>query len=364
MSATPLCDRLIRRIALYGPITVADYMAACLGDPDHGYYTTAAEPFGRAGDFITAPEVSQMFGELIGAWTVAAWQAMGAPASVRLVELGPGRGTLMADLLRTAALRPDFLAAATLHLVETSPRLGAVQAKTLAGAALAPIWHDRLDDVPDGPLLLVANEFFDALPIHQYVRTPTGWRERCVGLSEEGSLAFGIGVARLPDTAIPGTARAAPDGAILETAPMAAGIARRIGARLKAQGGAALIVDYGHMHTAPGDTLQALRRHAHDDVLASPGVADLTAHVDFESLAQAARDGGAHSFGPLEQGDFLLRLGLLERAGALGAGKSPDVQERIRADVERLAAPERMGSLFKVLALTDGRFVPVPFDSR
>lgn len=361
MSGAALKDKLTAGIRAHGPVTVADYMAACLADPDAGYYITR-DPFGKKGDFTTAPEVSQMFGELIGAFCLQAYLDLGAPDSFQLVELGPGRGTLMADLLRMASLRPEFVEAASLSLVETSPTLRKIQAKTLEKAPLAPAFLDRLADVPDGPLILVANEFFDALPIHQYVRTADGWRERMIGLSETGELCFGVGTARLDDTDLPPAAQTAPHGTILETQPAANAIAQEIGTRLARHGGAALIIDYGYLKTATGDTLQALYKHTHDDVLAHPGEADLTAHVNFEALARAARDGGAIPLPPLEQGEFLLRLGLLERAGALGAGKRHTVQETLRDAVERLAAPDQMGTLFKVLALSgDGRPL-APFD--
>ncbi|WP_269580627.1 class I SAM-dependent methyltransferase [Roseibium sp. Sym1] len=359
---TGLKDRIKARIAAQGPLTVAEYMATCLGDPDEGYYTTR-DPFGEKGDFITAPEVSQMFGELVGAACLSAWEALGRPERFELVELGPGRGTLMADLLRVAALRPAFVDAARLNLVETSPHLRQVQTETLQASPLKPHFCERFADVPDGPMILVANEFFDALPIHQFMRTPEGWRERCIGLSAEGHLTFGAGTARLPEAAIPASIASAPAGAICETQPAANAIAEDIGRRIADHGGAALIIDYGYLKTAPGDTLQALYRHAFDPVLAHPGDADLTAHVNFEALAAAAVSAGATALPPLTQGDFLLRSGLLERAGALGAGKSHGEQEAIRDAVERLAAPDRMGDLFKVLALTSSGLAFPPFDS-
>ncbi|WP_434056072.1 MAG: class I SAM-dependent methyltransferase [Roseibium sp.] len=354
---TDLKEKIKAGIANEGPVPVARYMAQCLGDPAFGYYQTR-EPFGREGDFITAPEVSQMFGELLGAACVAAFKHLGEPAAFSLVELGPGRGTLMADLLRAASLRPGFVAAANLHLVETSRRLRKIQKETLAGAPLSPAFHDTVEDMPDGPVILVANEFFDALPIHQFVRTPEGWHERAVGLDAGGELAFGAGTARIPDGDIPEDFRNAPPGTILETQPAANAIAEALGRRMGRAGGAAIIVDYGYLKSATGDTLQALYRHAYDDVLAHPGEADLTAHVNFEALAGAARRGGAASSAVLTQGDFLLRSGLLERAGSLGAGKTHEEQEAIRDAVERLAAPDQMGDLFKVLALAS---TPVPF---
>jgi len=359
---TPLKDRLKARIAAEGPLSVAQYMAACLADPDAGYYTTR-EPFGEKGDFVTAPEVSQMFGELIGATCLSAYEAMGRPERFELVELGPGRGTLMADLLRAAALRPAFLKAASLNLVETSPRLREIQVETLKEATLVPAHRDMFRDVPEGPLLLVANEFFDALPVHQFVRTEDGWRERQIGLDGAGELAFGAGTARLSETAIPPDVASSPIGTILETQPAANAIAGEIGARLAKYGGAALFIDYGYLKTAPGDTLQALHKQAYDDVLAHPGEADLTAHVNFEALASAAVMEGATAHPPLTQGDFLLRSGLLERAGILGSGKSHEEQEAIRDAVERLAAPDRMGDLFKVLAVTGPGMILPPFDS-
>lgn len=354
--------RLAARIAAQGPITVADYMAACLGDPKHGYYMTA-EPFGASGDFITAPEVSQFFGELVGGFLVHAWRLAGRPTPFRLVELGPGRGTLMADALRVARLDPGFVQAARLHMVETSARLREIQAGTLANAPLRPQFDDRIDAVPDdAPLFFVANEFFDALPIRQYALARDGWRERMIGLDGEGRLAFGLGPAGLADDDLPEAAKGAEDGSILETQPAANAIAEAIGARLASSGGVGLVIDYGYLKAGPGDTLQALYRHKPLSVLERAGEADLTAHVNFEALARAFRQGGATTHGPMTQGAFLLALGLLERAGQLGAGKPAWVQERIRGEVERLAAPDAMGELFKVLAVSAGGMNLPPFD--
>ncbi|TYC55879.1 class I SAM-dependent methyltransferase [Rhodobacterales bacterium] len=337
-------------------------MSACLADPEYGYYQTR-DPFGVKGDFITAPDISQMFGELIGASCLTAFEGLDAAQPFQLAELGPGRGTLMADLLRTATLRPAFLEAARLNLVETSERLRSVQKKTLKNAPLAPEFRNTFEEVPDGPLILFANEFFDALPIHQFVKTPDGWRERQVGLDTAGELVFGAGAAKLPAGAVPPDFENCPAGTIIETQPAANAIAAAIGARLATHGGVALFIDYGYVRTAPGDTLQALYKHTYDDVLAHPGEADLTAHVNFEALAAAAVGAGARTCPPLTQGDFLLRLGLLERAGALGAGKSAREQDAIRDVVERLAAPEQMGGLFKVLAITGPRDRIAPFDT-
>ncbi|WP_343039166.1 class I SAM-dependent methyltransferase [Propylenella binzhouense] len=350
---TPLLDRLRRLIAANGPITVADYMAICLGDPDHGYYTTR-DPLGAAGDFTTAPEISQMFGEIVGAWLAHAWRLTGAPPGARLVELGPGRGTLAADVLRVLARIPG-LEGIPVDLVETSPVLRKRQAETLAAHAGRVSWHDRLAGVPGAPLLLVANEFFDALPVRQFVRAAGAWRERVVGLDGTGALAFGIGPGQIE------TAFDAPEGAILEVSPAANAIAEEIGARIARNGGCAIVFDYGHRRTAPGDTLQAVRRHGYSDPLAAPGESDLTAHVDFEALAKAFRAGGAVPHGPIGQGEFLLALGLLERAARLGRGRGTAAQEALRAAVERLAGPDAMGTLFKAMAVTPADVPPPPF---
>lgn len=363
MTTPSLEDRIAAQIRNNGPLSVAEYMALCLADPKDGYYMSAP-PFGRDGDFITAPEVSQMFGELIGIWCLQAWLDMGQPAKIQLVELGPGRGTLMADLLRVAGSQPAFAQALNVHMVETSPRLREAQKAALDGAPCPISWHDHINDVPDGPLIVIANEFFDALPIHQYVRDKGAWRERVVGLNPEGdALQFGIGAGGLDEGELPASLKNTSEGAILETQPLGNAIAADIATRIAESDGAALFIDYGYVKSAPGDTVQALKRHEYTDVLQNCGAVDLTAHVNFEALARAATQSGVAAHGPMTQGDFLLALGLLERAGTLGSGQETSVQERLRADVERLAAPEQMGTLFKVLALTPvGRRIK-PFDS-
>jgi len=257
---TPLGRLLARRIRQAGPLTLAQYMAEALGHPEHGYYRTR-DPFGAAGDFTTAPEISQMFGELLGLWCLEMWQALGTPDAVSLVELGPGRGTLLADALRAARLRPAFRAAVTVHLVETSESLRARQATTLAQAepGVAPVWHESLATVPDGPMLLLANELFDALPIHQFVRAEEGWRERVVALADDGeSLCFGLAPPG-PALALLGEAqRVAPIGAIAEVSPAAIALAAEI-ARRAVAGGAALVIDYGPAASGPGDEVSAGR---------------------------------------------------------------------------------------------------------
>lgn len=363
----PLLDEIRALIAEEGPLPVSRYMALALGHPRHGYYMTR-DPLGAAGDFTTAPEISQMFGELIGLWAVATWQQMGAPSAVRLIELGPGRGTLMADALRAARLLPAFGAAARVHLVETSPVLRARQAETLKDMGADLAWHGALEEVPEGPALVLANEFFDALPIDQFVWSGSAWHERRVGLDAEGRLAFGLDPA--PSRSAAAFAAGRPDpapGDILEH--MVEGPARALARRLATEGGAALVIDYGHdareTGGAYGDTLQAMARHRFVDPLAEPGAADLTAHVDFASLASLARAAGARAFGPLGQGAFLARLGLFERAQSLMRNASEEVAAGIAAAVRRLAGDREgeMGSLFKVLALAHSDLeTPPAFD--
>ena len=352
---TPLAQRLADRIARQGPLTVAEFMAAVLTDPDHGYYMTA-DPLGADGDFTTAPEISQMFGELIGLWCVDCWQALGSPAPIQLVELGPGRGTLMADALRAARLAPEFLDAVRLHLVEVSPALRARQRAALAEAPLShpPQWHDHLDELPDGPLLLLANEFFDALPIRQFEKAPRGWCERLVRLDESGTgFAFTLSpMGPAAETLIPAGLREAPQDTVAEVSPAGLGLAAEIGRRLATHGGAALIVDYGPTAPSGEPTLQAVSRHQPQSVLEALGHADLTAHVDFAALAQAAGEAGAAAHGPVSQGAFLAALGIGERAAALTKGATSAQSSDIAAAVKRLTDPAEMGTLFKVLALT------------
>ena len=355
---TPLEAEIRSLIQQRGPLGVDEYMALCLAHPEHGYYM-AREPFGRGGDFTTAPEVSQMFGEILGAWAADTWMRMGSPR-VRLVELGPGRGTLMADALRVLAHVPGFLDAASLHLVETSPRLRKAQARTLREAPLAPCWHDAFEAVPDGPAIVLANELFDALPVQQWVRGETGWHQRVVTLAG-GRLAFAVeGVAPPPTERTPHDFKLLV-GTILETSPVRLAVARTLGRRVAEQGGAALIVDYGHRRSGGGDTLQAVRAHAYADPLQDPGLADLTSHVDFEAVGDAAREVGAEVHGPMEQGAFLRALGIDARAARLGRG-APEPQARaIDAALTRLTASHAMGGLFKVLAVAAPGLAPAPF---
>ena len=342
-------------IAGAGPISVARYMALALGHPEHGYYQRG-DPLGVAGDFITAPEISQIFGEIIGLWCAVTWKQMGAPDPVRLVELGPGRGTLMADALRAIARAAPALATAVeLHLVENSPALRKLQERTLGAAGGR--WHAAFETVPDGPLLLVANEFFDALPIVQYQRGEDGWRERLVDIDPAAEAGFRFVLSEDRTSLMTDDG---PVGGIVETCPQGLALAGALGARLRRHGGAALIVDYGYGEGAAGDSLQAVRRHAPHDVLHDPGEADITAHVDFAALADAARRGGARVFGPVTQRAFLTRLGLAERAARLARTATPAQAREITAGTRRLIDRKEMGTLFKVLALAGPEQPPPP----
>lgn len=352
-----------RLIAHQGPLTVAQFMAAALTDPRHGYYTKARDendPFGRAGDFVTAPEVSQVFGELIGLWCADFWLRMGSPPGIALVELGPGRGTLMADLLRATAIVPGFHDAIQVHLVEASHAL-----RDRQQAALAPFmgrvicqWHAELGGIPDCAMLLVANEFFDALPIHQFVATPDGWRERMVAIDPATDrLQFVVARAPTPALALL-TDRPceAPLGTTCEISPAAIAVIDSIAGRLSANGGAALIIDYGGNGT--GDSLQGVRAHREVDVFDDPGEVDLSAHVDFPGLAAVGAERGAVLHGPQTQGRFLMALGAERRLGRLMAA-APARTADLRQAVDRLIAPDQMGDRFKVLAVT-GPGQPVP----
>jgi SAM-dependent MidA family methyltransferase len=381
--ASPLLAVLRARIEREGPLPIDAYMRTCLAHPEHGYWRNA-ESIGTGGDFITAPEISQVFGELIGLWCAVVWQSMGNPAPLRLVELGPGRGTLMGDALRAARSVPSFLTATTVHLIETSAPLRAIQQQTLgsnpvvslsnhgdASAAVlrqaqdkggmrwpVPIdWHEAIDQVPDGPAIVIANEFLDALPIRQLVFVDGAWRERVVDVDAQGTLQFAVG-----PRATRGTeelATSPPPGAIVE---LRAGEDELL-AQLAGRGSplVALFIDYGPAQPATGDTLQAVRRHAWVDPLSRPGRTDLTAHVQFASLAGKVRAAGLVADGPMTQAEFLGRLGVAERAARLMAA-NPRQAGDIEAAVQRLISPTGMGELFKAMAVRSQSLPPtVPF---
>lgn len=349
---TELRAHIMDQIRINGPMRVDEYMAACLLHPTLGYYTTR-DPLGAAGDFVTSPEISQMFGELIGLCLAQTWLTQGAPERFTLAELGPGRGTMMVDILRATRGVPGFVEAAQINLVEASTTLRDLQRTALAGHKVE--WRDRIDELPKQPLYLVANEFFDALPVRQFVRSGTGWREREIGISDD-ALCFGLGpitpqpalVARLDDT---------KEGDLIEDCAQSAPILQAISSRIAGHGGAALIVDYGDWHTL-GDTVQALRDHQPVDPLEAPGTCDLTAHVDFEKLALAAAPADFTRVTP--QGVFLERLGITQRAQTLAQSLKQDVLANHVAAHRRLTHPSEMGNLFKVMGLYPPTHPPPP----
>jgi len=361
VDAAPLDAEIRRLIAIAGPMPVAEYMSLCLTHPQHGYYTTR-EPFGRDGDFTTAPEISQIFGELLGLWAAAVWRQMGSPNNLRLVELGPGRGTMMLDMLRAAQVVPGFRAAIVGHLVELSPALERRQRQTLNGLNVPLLWHRHIDDVPQGPLIVVANEFFDALPVHQAVKREDGWHERLIGIDADGSFTFVQAPALLAHFAatLPGAVRDAPVDAVYEWRGHQAVF--ETARRVVHDGGATLVIDYGYTESECGDTLQAVARHAYADPLETPGLVDLTAHVDFQALAVAADSIGADVQGPLPQRDFLLRLGIERRAESLKLKATAEQGAAIDSAVKRLLDPSAagMGRLFQAIAFAHPKLAILP----
>jgi len=355
---SPLETEIRRLIAVAGPMSIAEYMRLCLTHPQYGYYVTR-DPLGAHGDFVTAPEISQMFGELIGVW-VAVWQQMGSPENVRVVELGPGRGTLMSDALRAAKVVGDFHAALVVHLVEISPKLQQAQEQLLEGLGVPILWHSALAEVPSGPVIIIANEFIDALPVHQAVKRADGWHERVVEIAPSGELAIGIARDPLPhfEATLPRGLRQAPEGSVYEWRSDT--VALEIGRRVRTDG-AALIIDYGHAWYGLGETLQAVAGHSFTDPLRAPGEADLTAHVDFAALAQSAQIIGGRIHGPISQRDLLRGLGIDKRAAALKT-RAPERAAEIDQALARLTAtgPRGMGELFKALAIADSKLGKLP----
>jgi SAM-dependent MidA family methyltransferase len=341
--------RIASLIAAQGPLSIAQFMAMSALDPQYGYYTTR-DPLGVGGDFVTAPEISQMFGELAGLWCVQAWFDQGRPPHARLVELGPGTGSLMEDALRAAKLAPEFREAVEIVMVDANPALVARQKARLANAGVSVTWQAQFDEsLCNWPLFLIANEFFDALPIRQFVQTARGWCENMVTLDANQNLALGLSPDPLP-LDIPSGRGEATDGAVYETSPASTALAEEIGRAIAMRGGAALIVDYGYSGDGFGDTLQAVGEHQFRDVLTRPGEIDLSAHVDFEPLAHAAKRGGAVSYGPVTQGELLTGLGILNRMMNLQR-QNPGDREEIAVAVDRLINPDQMGTLFKALAI-------------
>lgn len=332
-----LADILKNEITAQGPLSVARFMELALGHPEYGYYMKK-DPFGAGGDFTTAPEISQMFGEVIGAWAADVWAQMGRPPELALLECGPGRGTLMADILRATQGVSGFCAAARVHLLEMSPVLREKQRAVLGDYDVA--WHADLAAFDfDGPVIAIANEFLDALPVHQFI----GGQERKIDFEPARGFYF------MPES-----------GEISEKAPARDEFVKSLSAKIKTQGGAALLIDYGHVKSGPGDTLQALYKHKYVPVFEHIGDADITAHVDFESIARAAAEAGMDVHGPAMQGAFLSALGIEARAAYLKA-KTPDKALEIENSLQRLVASDQMGALFKVMCLSHGNIRPAGF---
>jgi NADH dehydrogenase [ubiquinone] 1 alpha subcomplex assembly factor 7 len=351
-----LGDEIKAMIASDGPITLERYMELALGHSEHGYYM-GRDPFGAAGDFITAPEISQMFGELLGLWAAEVWASMGRPRPIRLIELGPGRGTMMSDALRAARIVPDFRSAIDVTLVETSPTLAEIQHETLLTSGAPVGWIPSLAEAPQGPAIVLANEFLDALPARQYVRSGGRWRERIVRLDKSGELEFAVTRESEPFILASGE-----EGDILEVNPAAHRLVFELAGRLVKQGGVALFIDYGHAFTGIGNTLQAVRAHRMVDPLVDPGEADLTAHVDFAAMARSARAAGAAIYGPIDQGDFLRSIGIDGRTRALAERATPDRAAEFEVARQRLVGKNEgeMGAFFKVMAIANRAIAPPP----
>lgn len=359
MSLTPV---LLQTIREKGPLTVADYMQLALGHPEHGYYMRR-DPFGSNGDFITAPEISQIFGEVIGAWVATLWHQLGTPDMV-LVELGPGRGTLMKDMLRATQHVAGFHDALCVVMVETSQTLKRLQQAVLTGSHSRISWQKDIHELPEMPAIFVANEFFDALPIRQFVKTAQGLKEKLIDIHPDDKQKLCFVIQEIGIRLIKGGAYSG-DEVVVESSPAARGVVHEMARHLELYGGGGLIVDYGYTGGSRGNTLQAVKKHGFHPVLEEPGSADITAHVDFDMLAQAFADHDVATFGPLKQGEFLSRIGAEMRAEALLMRASPEQQEDIIGGLRRLMSPHEMGDLFKVLAFTsDARMVPAGFEQR
>ncbi len=341
-----------------GTISVHHYMQLALADPEFGYYTQKM-PIGMQGDFITAPEISQMFGELIGTWFIAGWQSIDHPQDFTLAELGPGKGTLMKDLLRVTNKLPSFMQAADVHMVEINPELKEQQRLSLAPYDIDISWYDSLLPLPEKPLMLIANEFFDALPIHQLQLTDNGWRERMITLDNNGELCFSLSETETPHCALAPTQQNIESGAIYEISPEAIAVTQQIAQHINRFGGIALFIDYGYYTQNYVDTLQSVKNHQYHHVLETPGHADLTMLVDFEKLAQTAQAENTKVFYNTTQGDFLRNMGIDIRLSMLCKMASLEQQDQLKKDVYRLTSPEEMGTLFKCMAISSSSTPPL-----
>jgi SAM-dependent MidA family methyltransferase len=357
---TPLEQKIRRQIAISGPMSIAAFWAQALFDPQFGYYTTK-EPFGSSGDFITAPEISQMFGEMLASWWVATVQT-NAISNIALVEIGPGRGTLMADMLRTISqIDSKMRGSIAVHMVEASPRLTKIQQQALANSGFKIEWHETPDTLPEQPLGIIANELFDAIAIRQFEKSQDGWIERCIAIDDQNELCFTLGTAKLDEAIVPD--RTAPLGSIFEYSPVREAFMQTLAQRIALDGGFGLFIDYGHAKSGFGDTLQGLKAHEFANVLDAIGETDITSHVDFEALSLSTKSAGAKAYPVLEQGEFLSRIGIKERAERL-MKSATEQSQNISSSLKRLIDPEQMGILFKVLGISHPDIVLPALDER
>ena len=352
-----ILDILRQEIRNQGPISISRYMEICLLDPNLGYYVKR-DPLGVKGDFTTAPEISQMFGELIGLWAIKVWQQTGSPNRFQLVELGPGLGTLLSDALRAVDMFSPFPNAIELHLVEISETFRNIQRSKLS--KYQPKWHDDLTTLPDGPMFIIANEFFDALPIRQFKRRSEGWHERLVGLSASQGLEFVLSEKQVNSSLVPARHRNAPYGSIIEICPAAQDILAKVSGAIGRYGGALLIIDYGHDGSLFGDSFQSVKRHKFHPPLENPGQADLTAHVNFGELIDASKSESTAVYGPLTQRDFLLRMGIRARAEILSKYADANSKDDIYKSLRRLIGHREMGEAFKVLVINSTKMQAPP----
>ena len=362
---TDLNEHLIKLIKLHGPIPVSSYMTEALTNPKHGYYVNQ-NPFGKEGDFVTAPEVSQMFGELIGLWFADIWLKMGRPLKVHLIELGPGKGTLTADIIRVLEVLPEFLDVIDLHFVEASPQLIEIQKQKFSDFKGNKTWHDTVKlalnaaDADDEVTFIVANEFFDALPIRQFQKADLGWHERMITVDESGEgLTFMLSPFPVQDVSLPESLKSADLHSIIEIAPMAEYLTNMIAEHFKTHQGAALFVDYGYTEYRTGETLQAVEKHKYANIFEKPGFADLSAHVNFRKLLDITEFNGIRSLGPREQGKFLNNMGIEERVRILTKNATPEQKQDILGALVRLISADEMGTLFKVIGMISDKDIEV-----
>lgn len=362
---TELNDHLIKLIRLHGPISISSYMAEAMTNPKYGYYVNQ-NPFGESGDFITAPEVSQMFGELIGLCFADLWLKMDRPVKVHLIELGPGKGTLMADIMRVLDVLPEFRDALELHFVEASPQLITIQKQAISDFKDKATWHETIKSAltaaedDDQATFIVANEFFDALPIRQFQKGELGWHERMVTVNERGDgLITMLSPFPAHDVTLPENLKKSDLHSIIEVSPMADYVTGLIAEHIKTFRGAGLFIDYGYNEYKTGETLQAVEKHQYADMYERPGYADISSHVNFRKLLDIVKHAGLTPLGPKFQGKFLNDLGIAERVRILNNNATPEQKKTILSELNRLIAPNEMGTLFKVVGMISDKDIEI-----